>query len=531
MASRQDLAAATLETLPITIAVIDDDGEIRLTNRSWREFAPESEDHLGVDYIATATTADDEHATRAVAGIERVLDGDQESFEMEYPCHSPAAKRWFMMRASRFRDGDERLVSIVHVEITERKLAEIAAEENAQQVRDERQALEHVLERVDGLVRDVTDAAVGAETRGEIEREVCARLTETDPYVLAWIGRADVTNRRLSPQEWASEGDVSLEDDELVIGTDESHPAIRAFEDGQPRVIQDLDAFDAADRWWPEGAGEHVQSLIALPLTYGEITYGVLVVFAADPEAFDERERFVLESLAETIATAMNALEVRRMLTTETVVSMAVSLEDPSLFVTALSTAVDATITYRGVTYDANGTPLVFLHADRELDAASVQDAFENGRDVEILSETESDTVLEVEAEDGLVTVLSEYGGVIQELTVTDGVADLVLELPDGRSARSAYDLLERRYDRVELDSYHETEEPARTRKDIVTRLESSLTDRQLMALRKAYYANYFEWPRDISGEELAASMDISRSTYHQHLRTAQRKLLDELLE
>lgn len=101
----------------------------------------------------------------------------------------------------------------------------------------------------------------------------------------------------------------------------------------------------------------------------------------------------------------------------------------------------------------------------------------------------------------------------------------------DAAETRSAYDTLERRYQTVELLSYHETDRPTRTPGDVMARLESSLTDRQLTALRKSYYADYFAWPRKVSGEELAQSMGISRSTFHQHLRSAQRKLLDELFD
>jgi PAS domain S-box-containing protein len=530
MGSRRDLPAAALETLPITVAVIDEDGEILLTNRSWREFGPDQpDDHVGTDYLATAA-ADDEHASRAVAGIEAVVAGERDSFSMEYPCHSPDERRWFLMRATRFTDDGRRLVSVVHLEITERKLAEMAAEENAGRLREQRRALEHVLERVDGLVREVTDAAVGAETRTEIEREVPTRLVGADPYVLAWIGRVDVTNRRLSPREWASEGDVPLSDGELVLDADGTHPAVRALADEEPRVIDDLAAFEDAERWWPGAVGDHFGSVAALPLTYGEVTYGVLVVFAGEPDAFDERERLVLESLSGTIATAMNALETRRMLTTEAVVGVEVTIGDPTLFATALAERFDAAVDYRGLTEDGDGTPVVFLHVDRELDAADVRSAAADGRDVTLLSTTEDGTVLEVTA-GGLVTALSEHGAVIRRLAVADGPAELALELPDGQSARSAYDLLEDRYDRVELIRYQETEQPTRTPRDVVARLESSLTDRQLTALRTAYHANYFEWPRDVSGEELAASMDISRSTFHQHLRTAQRKLLAELFD
>src|SRR6056297_3657490 len=99
MGPGHELAATALDTLPITVAIIDDEGEIQLTNRSWREFATaESDDeHVGVNYLAAAVTADDEYAQQAVDGIEAVLAGDRNSFSMEYPCHSPDEKHWFLM--------------------------------------------------------------------------------------------------------------------------------------------------------------------------------------------------------------------------------------------------------------------------------------------------------------------------------------------------------------------------------------------------------------------------------------------------
>ncbi|MFC4543153.1 bacterio-opsin activator domain-containing protein [Halosolutus amylolyticus] len=532
MVQRHSLAAATLDTLPITVAVLDDDGDILLTNRSWREFGTEQRsdpDDVGVNYVATAADADDEHAARAVAGLEAVLDGDRETFSMEYPCHSPEQKQWFLMRASRFAVDDEPRVSVVHLDITDRKLAELETEATSDRLRDERAALEHVLERIDGLVRDVTDAAVGAGTRPEIERRVCERLIGSDSYVLAWIGRVDVTNQRITPREWASTGDLPLEDGELVLESGRSHPAVRALEDGEPAVVQDVETFADAERWWPTGAGSGFQSVAAFPLEYGDVTYGVLVLFADEPDVFEERELLVLESLAGTIATAMNAIEARRMLTIDTVVELELAIEDPSLFVTALADELDADVSYRGLTYDRDGTPLVFFHVDRDDDVAAAVAEFDAVSAVTELSEHDGGTLLEVAVDADVVTALSEHGAVIRRFDAGDGIADLSVELPTGQSARSAYDLLADRYDRVELISYHESEEPTRTPQDLAARLETKLTDRQLTALRKAYYADYFAWPRNVSGEDLARTMDISRSTFHQHLRTAQRKLLEEL--
>ncbi|MFC6756308.1 helix-turn-helix domain-containing protein [Halomicroarcula sp. GCM10025894] len=41
----------------------------------------------------------------------------------------------------------------------------------------------------------------------------------------------------------------------------------------------------------------------------------------------------------------------------------------------------------------------------------------------------------------------------------------------------------------------------------------------------------FFDWPRDVSGEELAESMGICPSTFHQHLRAGERKLLEAIFE
>jgi len=47
--------------------------------------------------------------------------------------------------------------------------------------------------------------------------------------------------------------------------------------------------------------------------------------------------------------------------------------------------------------------------------------------------------------------------------------------------------------------------------------------------LRTAIVGGFFEWPRETTGEDLAETMDIGRSTFHQHLRAAQQKVFEEL--
>jgi predicted DNA binding protein len=57
------------------------------------------------------------------------------------------------------------------------------------------------------------------------------------------------------------------------------------------------------------------------------------------------------------------------------------------------------------------------------------------------------------------------------------------------------------------------------------------LTDRQRAALEAAYYAGFFEWPREHSGESVADSLGVSPPTFHQHIRAAENKVMQAFLE
>ncbi|SFB91756.1 hypothetical protein SAMN05444422_10321 [Halobiforma haloterrestris] len=59
-----------------------------------------------------------------------------------------------------------------------------------------------------------------------------------------------------------------------------------------------------------------------------------------------------------------------------------------------------------------------------------------------------------------------------------------------------------------------------------VDQLFEDLTDRQLAALRLALESGYYEQPRKASLRELAERTSVARSTYEEHLRKAENKLL-----
>ena len=61
--------------------------------------------------------------------------------------------------------------------------------------------------------------------------------------------------------------------------------------------------------------------------------------------------------------------------------------------------------------------------------------------------------------------------------------------------------------------------------------LEDELTERQWEALRLAYEGGYFERPREATQSGVATEMGISQETVSQHLRAAQRRLLQVVFD
>jgi predicted DNA binding protein len=59
---------------------------------------------------------------------------------------------------------------------------------------------------------------------------------------------------------------------------------------------------------------------------------------------------------------------------------------------------------------------------------------------------------------------------------------------------------------------------------------QAELTERQRTVVVHALQSGYYEWPREVKSEDLAAELDISRATLHEHLRKAERALLSDAL-
>ena len=129
----EQFAKETLDAVTAHICVLDKNGNIIAVNQAWKDFYVKNFllDHntnycIGMNYLGichTATGLYSEEALPMAKGIISVMKGECKEFTLEYPCHSPVEKRWFLARVTRFKDKSNNIV-IAHETITDRKLAE-----------------------------------------------------------------------------------------------------------------------------------------------------------------------------------------------------------------------------------------------------------------------------------------------------------------------------------------------------------------------------------------------------------------------
>jgi signal transduction histidine kinase len=184
-------ARSVLDGLSARVAVLDGAGTIVAANRAWKTFAADNgvdprTVSEGADYLgacdAAASGPGAEGAADFAVGIREVLAGRKEQFELEYPCHSPTERRWFVARVSRLPEAGPARAVVAHEDITDRRRRE---EERAR--------------------RRLREAAARARTEEQraIGRELHDRLAHTMVLVHHSLQLHEAYEERGDPQEAA----------------------------------------------------------------------------------------------------------------------------------------------------------------------------------------------------------------------------------------------------------------------------------------------------------------------------------------
>jgi len=124
---------------------------------------------------------------------------------------------------------------------------------------------------------------------------------------------------------------------------------------------------------------------------------------------------------------------------------------------------------------------------------------------------------------------LGDHGCPVHRYEAKDGDLTLVFHAADFETLQTVMEDLQEGYPPVDVQQLLRPPlEGTPEQRVFVNR--GKLTDRQQEVLEHAFERGYFERPKRANATELAAELGISQSTFTEHLMTAQRKLLDDIL-
>lgn len=170
-------------------------------------------------------------------------------------------------------------------------------------------------ERARRTLIDCNQALARADDEAALLADLCRLFVDRGGYRMVWIGSAeDGPGRRVRPVCWAGHEDGYLE--EVVVCWSEEAcgqgPTGTALRERRPVVAQDLAGDQSFAPWRESALRRGYASLIALPLELaGGAARAVIVIYAAEPDAFDAAETELLVELAEDIAFGVRALHER----------------------------------------------------------------------------------------------------------------------------------------------------------------------------------------------------------------------------
>ncbi|AZH26078.1 bacterio-opsin activator domain-containing protein [Haloplanus aerogenes] len=404
----------------------------------------------------------------------------------------------------------------------------------SERIRDMRERLQR-LQRISSVIRDIDKQLVVATSRQEIERTVCERLVDSDPYELAWIGDYTVSFDQVTPSVMACRDDATLNQDTVADGG--SGPAAEAVSTGEVQVVDDFSTDRSRQMLDPIGSADshdRFEAGAVVPLTYRDTVYGVLNVCTTEADVFDEREITVLSELGDSVANAINSVEHKKLMLSDTVVELEFDVQDRSDIFVSLSAETESRIELKSFVPAANGELTSYVEVtgtttEAFLDAATGIPEFEKVRGI---GESNEQNLYECRVSDSTVVLsLIDAGANVESMRIDEGQGHIAATVAPDTDVRTVADTIQERFDDIDLVAKREIERDFQSTESFRQSLENRLTDRQYSILEAAYAAGYFAWPRESTAKEIADSLDLAPPTLHEHLRGAKIELIEAFFE
>lgn len=180
----------------------------------------------------------------------------------------------------------------------------------------ERDRRERELRRV-GRIRETLSAVnrslVRSTTESELLHTVCRAAVEVDGFRFAWVGFVDHKSGQITPAAHAGHEAGYLEQIRVEVADTPlgRGPVGTALRTGQTTVIHDVATDPRMEPWRGAAQDRGYASVAALPLAGRGGVFGVIAIYAAEIDAFDDDEIALLDELAGDLAYGVETLRDR----------------------------------------------------------------------------------------------------------------------------------------------------------------------------------------------------------------------------
>ncbi|AOW77620.1 hypothetical protein A3Q34_19580 [Colwellia sp. PAMC 20917] len=183
-----------LDALPEHICIINNIGDIVFVNQAWVDFelnnsSTQSTDWHKINYFdicKNSISEDNDDISLILSGIEAVASQNSPSFSFEYPCHSPDNHRWFSLNCTPFKSNQKTYTLLQHVNITQKKQADINSNIDALTGVANRRAFDEFFQKewlrcarslspISLIIIDIDDFKAFNDTYGHVKGDWCLK--------------------------------------------------------------------------------------------------------------------------------------------------------------------------------------------------------------------------------------------------------------------------------------------------------------------------------------------------------------------
>jgi len=369
------------------------------------------------------------------------------------------------------------------------------------------------------------ETVTASSTRSELGDTICEQLVDSG-YACAWIAVLD-DDRGVVPLSAAGEADYL--EAAVTPGSqpaDSTEPTFRALETNETVVqtLQPTDERSSANGWEQHALDHGFGSVAAIPISHEGVFFGVLTVYS-QTDRIDGREQALLSEYAETVGYAFQTTAWKRTLLSSATATVEFTLGDGCHPLSGLAAALPEESTLRVTTViPRNDNEVLYVTTVDGVTEAILSDAVDATDSIVSVDYYRTDDVIQC----GLIIAspapeprLVDTGVSLSETSIDGKNARISAVLGGETTVQQCVAVLSE-YCGEESVTTLWTADTAGTLKPA---LADELTDRQRQVLELAIEAGYFERPRHNNTGELADALGISRATFTQHLRAAQRKV------